>query len=434
LNTRNLLFIGFIILLIFSAFLGFLFYTREKYKAVNEKWDQEFGSFEAFEKRFPKRSANRSAIELEKLSANLGIDLAPKGVRNRIRPESKTKELFKKLDEEIQKTLRNRLENKVAEVSPTEATKTFLTINEASINEIILFVNKNEFPEWEIDLSKRSQSPIPYLRGQMQLQRLINLEASLLIDESRFSEAEDAINASWRLNKHLMERPELLSYLIGLVVSKYEAGNLRRLPYVHDWHDRLTDSKISEHLWTVLQGEVWVILRMAEEGTLLQQDGKPKGLFEKVFSPFVRVMALDFAEVALRYFLDLKKSDPCSPKRSLKEGEIRKMFPSWNRLGLIMLSDYSGAWNRSKLVSLEADFTERIIEIRKQLHKDPDVFGEAFTFDSRVCKGQTLNYEKILDGFKLSFSKKIDWSIAGLSESTIILPDEYTSASPDRSR
>jgi hypothetical protein len=77
-NTRIALLVGLLVLIVITIWSGISFFARQDQKDLSAKWDEQFDSFEEFEKRFPPQSANHSALELEKLTAEMGIKLTPK--------------------------------------------------------------------------------------------------------------------------------------------------------------------------------------------------------------------------------------------------------------------------------------------------------------------------------------------------------------------
>ncbi|HSE40417.1 MAG TPA: hypothetical protein VLH08_06585 [Acidobacteriota bacterium] len=428
-NSRIALFMAVVLLLIVSVWLGFSFYTAQTKKELSKKWDEEFNSFEDFEKRFPKHRENHAALELEKLAASVGIDLTPKDIKNRVRPDKKKKEAFKKIKDEMQKVLYSRLSHENSDVIVlSDGLKDFLQENESKLNEIVEVATREPKPLWAVDISKHVKAPIPNLLGQIQMQRFLNLKASLLIGESRFTEAENVLEASWNINNHLLSRPELLSYLIGIVVIKFQAGNLRQIPLSNNvWHTRINDPEIGMHLWVTQQGEVLMMLKAAEQGETLQQNDKRRSPYELIVSPYVHVMTLNFADRMYSYLCDLKKRDGCSPKKLLKDNEVKSLFPSWNIIGPVMFVDPAGPWNRVMLLNHDLELTSKIIEIKTGLDLNSHSFGTEYTLPSMVCPGEKWNYEKVSDGFKLTFSKRIDWSVVDLQENALILPDSYSS-------
>src|SRR6059036_2343241 len=68
------------------------------------------GSMEELLQRFPKRETNGAALEIERLSAALGIDIATKGPDGRSRPSKEDEKRFDTVHGVIQKWLPGEME------------------------------------------------------------------------------------------------------------------------------------------------------------------------------------------------------------------------------------------------------------------------------------------------------------------------------------
>jgi hypothetical protein len=143
----------------------------------------------------------------------------------------------------------------------------------------------------------------------------------------------------------------------------------------------------------------------------------------RILAPYVRSMILDYAEVMLEFISDLKKRDPCSPKKAIKDyNEIKKLFPTWNRVGPIAFTDPGQFWNREARLRLDLELTNKILEIKEELKKT-NSFKNSETFKSEICPGQSWNYVSENNSYSLSFSKKVDWlKVDDIPEGSLILP------------
>jgi hypothetical protein len=288
-----------------------------------------------------------------------------------------------------------------------------------------VYVLHHEALSWEMDLSKHIHATIPNLLGQMNLQYLLNLRASVLFQQSRTNDATKNLEASWKINQHLLQRPELISYLIALAVSRLQAGNLRQIPVEYGtWHPRLTDSRIHNQFWSVMEYEVWAMVKGAKEGALLDERNEKRTVMNQILAPYVRSMILDYAEVKLQFLADLKKREPCSSKKVIEDyNEIKKLFPKWNRIGPTAFTDPAGSWNREARLRLDLELTDKILLVKKI-----NSLKNQETFNSEICPGQTWNYVRENNSYSISFSKKIDWSKGGgMPKGSLILPPTYKS-------
>src|SRR5574342_1285920 len=99
---------GVLVLLVSLVWSAILISNSIKEKRVSDRWAKEFVSLESFPDRFPTTKANQSALELEKLSVQIGIDLAPKH-SERNHPSISQQKAYKDLSKEIKAVLKKRL-------------------------------------------------------------------------------------------------------------------------------------------------------------------------------------------------------------------------------------------------------------------------------------------------------------------------------------
>lgn len=416
---------GVLVLLVSLVWSAILVLNSIKEKRISDSWAKEFVSLESFPDRFPTTKPNQSALELEELASQIGIDLAPKHSTNRIHPSLAQQKVFKDLSKELKAVLKKRLTEGISsDFKISDNLQKFFATNENSLNEIVEFVLHNQAPSWEIDLTKDILDPIPNLLGQMNLQYLLNLRASLLFQQSRITDAQKTLEASWKINQQLLQRPELITYLIALAVSKIQAGNLRQIPVEYaQWHSRLIDSKIQNQFWIVMEFEVWTMVKRAKEGDLLNQKNKKRTLANDILAPYLRNMTLNYAEVMLKFLSDLKTREPCYPKKVLEDyNETKKLFPKWDRVGPVAFTDPAGAWNRQAALQLDLELTDKILQIKDEL-KTKNSFENIRTLNSEICHGLTWNYVSENKSYSISFSKNIEWSkVFYMTEGTLILP------------
>lgn len=237
----------------------------------------------AFEAQFPKSEASAAALQLERLAAPLGVELAPKDEaerrppeatptkaseeapapaingRERRRPSAEESAGYQRVGEAVAGFLDRELKNPAERIgAPSQELERYLEEREDALVAIESVLLRDADVHWEVDVTRGYASPLPNLLGHMRLQRLIVARALL---EARRGEAEGAlqtIEASWRLNQTLSSRPELICQLIVVAVAKLEVGALRKLDTpAYGWADRFRDGKLFSAYLAAFQNQVW---------------------------------------------------------------------------------------------------------------------------------------------------------------------------------
>ena len=237
----------------------------------------------AFEAQFPKTEASAAALELERLAALLGIELAPRDetsrrppeptptsanevapppvidVEERRRPSADESAGYQRIAEAAFGFLDRELTNPVEGIgAPSRELERYLggAHGRDVIDRSVLL--RDTDVQWEMDVTGVGASPLPNLLGHVRLQRLMVARALL---EARRGDAERAlqtIEASWRLNQSISSRPELISQLIAVAVARLEVGALRKLDTpAYGWADRLRDGRLFSSFLAAFQNQIW---------------------------------------------------------------------------------------------------------------------------------------------------------------------------------
>jgi hypothetical protein len=229
----------------------------------------------AFEAQFPKAEATAAALELERAAASLGIDLVPRGVTSADRPrpsaeQRKTSETAAfAITEFVNRELRG-AEEKIGK--PPETVERFLSENDGAIARIESILAGGDV-QWEVDVSREHPAPSPNFQGMISLHRVLVARA---LAEARGGDTQRALQtleASWRLNEVLSNRPEFSGQFLLISGARLDVGALRKVDSpAYSWTDRLRGGSILSGFLAALQNQAWMSSSGAEDLT-----GEPGG-------------------------------------------------------------------------------------------------------------------------------------------------------------
>ena len=225
-----------------------------------------------FEAQFPTCETNEQALELERLSAPLGIDLVPKPFAEdpaalpdaaptvddgRTHPTLEASELFQSLA--VGAFVRHELGVTDEGIGrPSAQLENFLSDHDGEIATIQSVIRKGSGPQWGVNVSQGSHGPTLSFLGIIQLQRLLLARALVAARVGNIDEALENVESSWRLNDALAVRPELICQIILLASARLQAGTLRKIDSpAYGWADRLRDRRLYLGFLAALQNEVW---------------------------------------------------------------------------------------------------------------------------------------------------------------------------------
>jgi hypothetical protein len=348
----------------------------------------------AFEAQFPKSDANGTALELEGLSAGIGIDLAPRAPVDpnkpdepapppkdgRARPEPGTENrlpLIEFLQRELSVT-----NEKIGKASPV--VEKFFEEREAEISEIESYLLSHEEPRWEVDVQARMDAPIPNLLGNIRLQRVLLTRALLLARGGNPNGAIETMEASWRLQSALLVRPDLISHLIAIAVARFQAGVLRKIDSpALGWSERLRSPSAGVAGYeAALQNQIWFHSREAEADPDFQT-------YRHAWERFIELV---------------ERRSPCSWSEAVFGDAWEEATPDADEDHRIIFGIATPNLNngllRARLLAVDAELTALILDARgeRAALRHPRWPAKLLTLGSGVCPEAKWSYRALPDG------------------------------------
>jgi hypothetical protein len=316
---------------------------------AEQEWRKEFGDPERTLAAFPKVEDNETAGRLVELAHFVEIDMArPKAGQQPLR-ESNTEKAFRQAVGDYEIAELQRPDGNVG--PPPETVRIFLEAHVHDFDAIVALLLAGA-PAWKSDLSLGPEAPIPNLLGQIRLQRLLVARALSQAHLDEEAQAERTLCASWTLNESLRDRPDVISQLIAVAVTRLEVGLLRKIPAnPTEWRARLV-----EHDYRVS------MLKAMEVESVSRFSSLPFGS-----STWDRASRADFLDlnrsllVALR---DSRVSDsPIGPNQLMVEAEKRPLSGG-QVLATIAFPNLGNAIRRVDHLILDTELTDRVLEAR----------------------------------------------------------------------
>lgn len=369
--------------------------------------------------RFPTRGANRSALELEKIAASIGIDLVPVPRRDREGRPEEAKRAFEEAKPALLDYLFSQLARPDAGVGvPPPSVAAFLRGQEESLAALRSRLALGDLPTWERDLEKLREAPIPNLLGHINLQRLLLTDA--LVRASRGDEfgALADLEASWTLNAAIREEPTLITQLIAVAVVRMQAGTLRRLRVVPpEWRLRLFEHDYRDSVMNALWLEGWM-WKQPGSWSLPQGEGLHMKIGEWLSRPYVRLCGSDASTRWERHLAELSAvAALCDADLGRYEERLVDSIPWWNRLATHTTGSLLHSLDRVARLELDLELTERILS-RKGTPRPPGRRLEP----SRACPSLRWIDEAREDS---TFSIALDGERTWPGQTGLILPNRY---------
>ncbi|MDQ2970811.1 MAG: hypothetical protein M3R62_15260 [Acidobacteriota bacterium] len=378
-----------------------------------------------FQAQFPKSEASAAAIELERLAANLGIDLVPSGLlsapkedKDRPHPSAEAAAASQAMTGGMNEYLDRELKSSGDRIgSAPDVLDRYVTDHTAELTAIESLLLRESEVRWETDLKAGQDGPRPNYLGLMRLQRLLIARSLIEARREDVESAERLLEASWRLNDALASRPELISQIILLAAAKFQVGALRKIDSpAYGWSERLRGGTLYAGYLAAFQNEFWFGSR---DRDVQDMDG-PGGAYARTLRRFVE---------------ELQQRDICSlPPEKLREvwdRAIREEFPDEDRraianMAMPNLLESLARWRR---YLVDAELTALVLDARAERDSArrrawPD---KLLRLGQGVCPGARWSYRAFPNGTAtFAFEAKI----AEDDTSALRLPLTFSTGAP----
>jgi hypothetical protein len=336
---------GLLLAVIVAAwFIGTLVATNEMQRIGDKAWPAGLGTLAWVEARVRPQKTSDGARRMVALAAPLGIsfDLSktkPDAVRTAI-GEYVTAEHV-------------RSESAIGE-APANVLA-YVTAHEAAIDALRDHLLHGDPIEWEVDLSKGMDAPLPNLLGHIQVARLLTTRA-LLRARNNDVRAWDDLHAAWRLTQSLEARPELISQLIVLAMSRMVNAAAWKLPAARvSWLDEMRNVDQRRLLLGGFQFDTWMMWRHGEESI--------KGVLVTIARPYLRWSVADMTDHQRRIAEEVAATTACGFDGAAFSQHVAESIPRWNTFARVATPNLGSVWQKAFRAIAEREATMNAVRI-----------------------------------------------------------------------
>ncbi|MEG4228321.1 hypothetical protein QUA35_19140 [Microcoleus sp. N9_B2] len=421
----------------------------------------------AYAQRFPKTEPNDAALKLAASLAKVGFDggASFSSVDRFIgsRADFRSSEDDRKAFEEIKQELKQYLDAEIAKPNdtvnpPSEKLQRYLASKQTALAELRQQVLNNEVPHWGTDISWILEgdmtAPGSAYLWQVNFQQVLALDILEKYRKGQTEAAAEMLEVSWKINQSSTESPLFMPQLVGLIVTKYPAGVMRkvdRLPA--QWQQRLLERDYRESILTSLQGEYLYQFKFLQDflwkhswsslldtySSILKDIGasSDRGMlsliqgkyfsnltsnltleekildwtfshvlvwFKPVIKPYVRFCAIDSYHAYKRALAASRQQNVCASDSAPAED-----LAWWNYIGRTSTSFPSQTSKAAKYM-LDLELTQKILQVKALAAKTGKWPPSVPDMKSSICPGAKWLYRVAPDGtMSISFSEKPKW-------------------------
>jgi hypothetical protein len=351
--------------------LGLRLLTPFQERRLERRWEQTVASPETILARYPPRGANRTAVGLEQAAAELGLDLVPASALHRRAATADGLGTVSQLRPWCQALVTGSAHGLVR---PPQGVRDVLTSRQQTWGDITTFLLSNEPPRWEENLSDGLQAPLPNLVGLVALQRWLAAAAAEALADGDQAVAETALEAGWKLNQEILQRPEIASRLAAFEVLQLQLALLRQLPSPRAlWVRRLETLDPAAKFGEALLVDGYLVRATVTRGSLFEPESAWGLLRSMLYTPFTRWMLVDGLEVLRKGVVGLTGADLQEFDPDAYYARLHGQIPRWNFVAREALSNHWSGWPRAVRLGLGVELTAAVIRVRASYQEPEDL-------------------------------------------------------------
>jgi hypothetical protein len=385
-----------------------------KTSGVRRQWEHTLGTRDEILDRYPTTEADSRALDLERLGAELGIDLAPRHHEERAHPSRERTAEFSSVKAELGNYFRIVIERPHrGGVAPPANVAAFLESHAEDLEAVRSHLIDRGVPIWETDLTRGHAAPVPNLLGHIDLQKLLIADALAAVATGDRETALADLEAGWILMQALGGSPFLIAELIAMSGARLIVGTLRQVedpPFL--WHDRLTGHDFRQEVIQSLKYEGWHWTRIGGPWTVGGVEWWGGKLLGSVAEPYVRFCLAHTSDDYRERVTNLEAIGAiCDHDLSARRADLDLSIPDWNLVGG-MVPNFSGIHRRIAQLELDMELTVKLIELEQGRRANGGAWPDTpqGIADSRACPGDRWIYQVSPDGeMTLAFSREISW-------------------------
>lgn len=393
--------------------------AREQQAAADAQAQTFFAQFSA-------TSVNDSAQQIDRLGAALGFSPNARYLESVIIDQAAAAD-FRTIDQSLTRFLQTQTALVSRPIEPLPADlAAYLSVYKDRLDKAEQLILESSYPQWEMTLEKMFDPnyPSPGFFNIFYLQKLILLSAIDYHHQGQSAQMLSAMEASWRLNQAIAQRPDLVSQILSSIIVTQQASLLRHFEAIPSrWQSRLASQSPQQSILTGLQFENWLKYKVSQSISSVHRpsetlssalssalSGGFSGGFSGWFSmrSYFRLEATK-AAITTDAALDLlATTDICSQSQVVVEKKLRELQVDRGKAETAFSSTaIARRWKNAGDRALALELSEHVL-IAKQQRAEHGTWPTYLpNLTSQTCPNERWIYEVTEDTMTLSLSKPL---------------------------
>ncbi|MGD1897786.1 MAG: hypothetical protein ACFB16_12640 [Phormidesmis sp.] len=399
-----------------------------------------------FLQNYPPTTTNNTAKTLNVLVSELGIrSVTGSDSTFSTPPDPVQSEAFQAIAQDLTAYITTQGQKTQGPLDPIpENLQTYLSQQQGTLTAIQSHLLNNQLPTWDFDTEELSNlsHAVPSFSGLSQLQQLLSLKAISDYQQQQSTEMNAAIEANLVIYQAIVQRPELISYLVSLVVTNHNMGIVRHLEgvspelsnqFLATDLQQLGHERIQFDAWTQYKG----IKKWAQESPDLAKDfGMIAALNHLPLQrSYLMLSNVDIAQRMNLSYQQLPELTVCSASPETMNAQLYFTAPWWNLIGQVSTPSFIRQWQKGGQTMLATELTHHVTTAKALAAEQGQWPDTLPNLTSQTCPNQQWVYTVSPAGeMSLSFSHEIPWLTAeaiSVPPSRWLLPLTYQATLTD---
>lgn len=304
-----------------------------------------------------------------------------------------------------------------------------------------------ESPLWEMDmLNFHLDSLLPGFVNVLNVQKLLLLTAINAQQQGRTADSIASLEASWRLNQAIAQRPDLVSQTLAAIVSAQQAGLLRHFEDVPTyWQTRLSEQNQQRSVMDGVTFEMWLQYLSTRRSwhfpEPVGETAKGTGLLDTVwfrkissaslsslFSPeaYFQLIFLDTIFNAQKALVQLAELDICStPPIVAEQLLIDVQTARWHKGAVLSPMVTAKRWKLAGDRALAIELSQQVLQIKQHFDQYGDWPDKLAAPNSLACPEEYWIYQ-------VSEAGTVNITLSKSLLTMPVIPLQFQAKKPDR--
>jgi len=352
----------------------------------------------AFFAQVNEQPKNGSATQFDRLTAELGFlpnDSLSLNVPPVVQIDGDAYEQYQAIEPLLNRFLAEELAGAASNPIPPlpSEIKDYLVAVQPKLAAVQAHLLQQTPPQWEVNPARMSEEnyPFPGLINVFNTQKLLLLLVIWHSEQNQQTEMLSALDASWRLNQAISQRPDLVAKISAFTIADHQATLLRHLDSLPEnqlsvWQQRLSQQAMQHSVVDGIRFDTWLQYATLQKSlNKITAEANLTAIFSPVHS--LGLANVDTAQAKHRAIDMLSRTSVCDLSQIAMTTQLGTVQTAeWNDTTPPNPELLAKRWRKAGDRALSLELTQHVLNAQQHYHQQGQ-WPSASRFASTECPG-----------------------------------------------